>query len=291
MISSPGVLTAASIVKAKSWLHIQDFEIEAAFATGLLFEEGIAGRMAKRFERWVLRRFTSVSSISEPMTQKLREKGVARDRIFEFRNWANLAYVQPLAGASPLKDELEIHTKYVALYSGNLANKQGLEIIPEMARFLSHRNDITFAVFGDGPMRDTMERMSQDLPAIRFFPLQSVERLSDLLGMADFHLLPQIAGAADLVLPSKLTNMLASGRPVIATTAPETALGHEVSGAGLLVPPGDARGLANAIEYLISAPKERAELGRAARERALNRWDMEAILRDLKVQFEHVSKL
>jgi len=49
-----------------------------------------------------------------------------------------------------------------------------------------------------------------------WIPLQPLERLNDLLNMADIHLLPQRSGAADLLMPSKLTGMLSSGRPVVA---------------------------------------------------------------------------
>ena len=104
--------------------------------------------------------------------------------------------------------------------------------------------------------------------------------------MADVHLLPQIAGAEDLVLPSKLTNMLASGRPVLATTAPETALGQEVEGAGVLVPAGDPAAMAKALDDLLADPERRAQMGQLARERALDRWDMQAILSRLKAEFE-----
>lgn len=291
LINAPGVLSAAKIAGGVSWLHIQDYEVEAAFATGLLTEDSRIGRMAKTFEQWVLGRFDKISSISAPMLDKLREKGVQEERIVEFRNWANLTRVKPMpVGSSPLKAALGITTEYVALYSGNLANKQGLEILPEIARKLSHRDDLTIAVCGDGPMREPLEKMSADLPMIRFFPLQPMERLSDLLGIADVHLLPQIAGAADLVLPSKLTNMLASGRPTIATTEADTALGQEVENCGVVVPPGDAVRLANALESLIAAPQKRAEMGAAARQRAIERWDMDAILYRLKSQFEDLSR-
>lgn len=290
MISAPGVLAAARLAGASSWLHIQDCEVEAAFATGLLDPKSGLGRKAKGFESWVLRRFDKVSSISGPMLDKLREKAVPEERIVELRNWANLEKVTPMQGPSPLKAELGITTRYVALYSGNLANKQGLGVLPEMARHLSHRDDLTIAICGDGPMRQRLEDMSTELPMIRFFPLQPLERLSDLLGMADVHLLPQIAGAADLVLPSKLTNMLASGRPVIATTEADTALGREVEGVGAIVPPDNPEALAKALEELIAAPQHRAALGLAARERALERWDMNVILSRLKNQFENLSR-
>ena len=289
MITSPVALSAARLGGGTSWLHIQDFEVEAAFATGLLPEEGRIGRAARAFESWVLRRFDRVSSISGPMLDKLREKDVPEHKIYEFRNWANLEKVTPLTGPSPLKAELGIKTPLVALYSGNLANKQGLEVLPQMARNLAHREDLTIAICGDGPMRKPLQDMAKDLPNVRFFPLQPLDKLSDLLGMADVHLLPQIAGAADLVLPSKLTNILASGRPVIATTDPDTALGHEVEGAGRLVPAGDSKAFAEALEALLDDPETRAEMGRVARSRALERWDMDAILGRLKTKFEALA--
>ncbi|NIZ10958.1 WcaI family glycosyltransferase [Pseudooceanicola sp. HF7] len=289
MAAAPVAWMAARSVGGTAWLHIQDYEVEAAFATGLLKEDSRIGRMAKRFEKWVLGGFDRVSSISGPMLDKLREKKVPEDRIYELRNWANLEKVRLVEGVSPMKAELGITTPYVALYSGNLANKQGLEVLPEMARLLSHRDDLTIAVCGDGPMRKGLEAMSEGIPSIRFFPLQPLDKLSDLLGMADVHLLPQIAGAADLVLPSKLTNMLASGRPVVATTPPDTALGHEVDGVGRITPPGDAAAMAAALEELLEDPQERRELGRLARLRAIERWDMDAILSRTKSEFETLS--
>lgn len=289
MIAAPVAWFTARISRAKAWLHIQDFEVEAAFATGLLKEDSRIGRTAKAFESWILQRFDRVSTISQPMMQKLLEKGLPKEQIYEFRNWANLEKVIPLIGPSPLKDALGITTRYVALYSGNLANKQGLEVLPEMARHLTHRDDLTIAVCGDGPMREPLMEMCRDIPAIQFFPLQPLDKLSDLLGMADVHLLPQIKGAADLVLPSKLTNMLASGRPTLATTDPETALGHEVAGAGVLVPAGEPAAMAAALDALLNDETAREQMGRTARARALDRWDMDAILSRLKAEFEALT--
>ena len=108
--------------------------------------------------------------------------------------------------------------------------------------------------------------------------LQPAERMGAMLTMADLHLLPQIAGAADLVLPSKLTNMLASGKPVVATTEEGTGLYGEVEGCGLCVPPGDAAALAAAITTLADDPDRRAKLGKAAAARAAERWQQDAIL-------------
>ena len=278
LLSAQVGLLAGRLCAAGTWLHVQDFEVDVALASGLLPKTGRVEQAARWFERLMLRCFDRVSSISPEMIETLARNGVEKHRTFELRNWANLSDVTPLSDISPLKDELGISTRYVALYSGNLANKQGLEILPDMARRLADRADLSFVVCGDGPMREKLRQAAEGLKNFRLLDLQPAHRLNDLLGMADVHLLPQIAGAADLVMPSKLTNMLASGRPVLATAAPDTALGREVNGAGRIVPPGDAEAAARTLCAMLDAPDERAAMGAEARRRALERWDMSIVM-------------
>jgi colanic acid biosynthesis glycosyl transferase WcaI len=113
---------------------------------------------------------------------------------------------------------------------------------------------------------------------VHWLPIQPVARLNDLLNAADIHLMPQRADAADLVMPSKLAFMLASGRPVIAGAAPGTAVAKAVEGCGLVVAPGDGRAMAEAILTLAADERARQRLGEKARARALADWDREAIL-------------
>jgi len=113
--------------------------------------------------------------------------------------------------------------------------------------------------------------------------------LPELLALADVHLLPQIAGAADLVLPSKLTNMLASGRAVVATAALGTGLADEVEGCGVVTPPGDALAFADAITRLIDDHTMRTRLGATARVRAEERWSRNAILKRFEVNLQDAT--
>ena len=151
----------------------------------------------------------------------------------------------------------------------------------EAARRLRGRTDLTFVVCGEGPNRATLEAAAADLGNIRFHDLQPRERLSDLLSLASVHLMPQLPGAADLVLPSKLTNMLASGRPVVATAAPGTSLALEVDGCGLVTHPGDSEAFARGIERLLDDRALAATCGKAARNRAEERWAKGPILERL----------
>jgi colanic acid biosynthesis glycosyl transferase WcaI len=162
-----------------------------------------------------------------------------------------------------------------------LGGKQGLMVIPEAARLLESRSDIVFVVCGDGVMKPQLESAAAGLANVLFMPLQPSGRVSDMLGMADIHLLPQSPDAADLVLPSKLCGMLASGRPVIATCRPETEISEIVSECGLVVAPENGAELARAITGLADNPQVRAALGRRGRSFAEKNFERDAVLTNM----------
>ena len=277
LLSVPVAWIAARLSGAKLWIHVQDFEVEAAMATGLL-GNGVAARLAARFEGAMLRAADIVSSISPKMCERAAAKGVAPDRIVEFRNWAEIDRILPIAHRSAYRDEWGLGDATIAFYSGNIANKQGIEIIIEAARLLAHRTDLRFVICGDGPNRERLAGLAEGLGNVMLRPLQPAERMAELLGAADICLLPQIPGAADLVLPSKLANMLAAGKPVVATASPGTGLAAEVDGVGVITPPGDAPAFAAAIVALADDPDRRRALGVAARVLAIERWSRQALL-------------
>ena len=261
---------------AKLWLHLQDFEVDTAFATGMVKGPRLA-RILLAAERAVLQMAGMVSSISPQMVARLVDKGVSPERTYELRNWANA--VQGGESARPgFREEWHLGSRKVILYSGNVARKQGAGLIVEAAQRLADRDDLVFVICGEGPELAKLKAQAEGLGNVRFHSLQPAARLIELLELAAVHLLPQVDAAADLMLPSKLTNILLSGRPVIATTLPGTGLYDEVEGCGLLIPPGDADALAAAILRLADNPEQAAALGDAARTRAAQRWSRDTIL-------------
>lgn len=277
LMSAPLALAIARISGAASWLHIQDFEVEAAFATQHLDAHGMLARLARGFERRMLKSFDRISSISPEMCDKTAEKGVAADIIYEMRNWASIDTVRPQI-SSTYRDRWNIGDRHVALYSGSIGRKQGIETIAEAARLLDRRDDLVFVICGNGPGREKMEAAAAGLRNIQFHDLQLKENLGELLNLASIHLLPQRADAADLVLPSKLTNMLASGRPTVAGVRKDRGLAREVEGAGLIHEPEDPVAMAIAIERLLDDADLRARFGAEARRKAEQLWDREVII-------------
>jgi colanic acid biosynthesis glycosyl transferase WcaI len=145
---------------------------------------------------------------------------------------------------------------------------------------------IRFVLCGDGPYKAVLQNLAAGLTNVQFLGLQAGESFAELLKTADVHLIPQKAEAADLVLPSKLGGIFASGQPVIVMAKPGTGLAAEVAGAGLIIPPGDALALADAIHALANNPELCRCLGDEARAIALSRWDKTAILAALEQMLE-----
>jgi colanic acid biosynthesis glycosyl transferase WcaI len=121
---------------------------------------------------------------------------------------------------------------------------------------------------------------------VTMLPLQPLVRLNDLLNAADIHILPQRASAADLMMPSRLSAMLSSGRPVIATAHPGTQVAQIVEGRGIAVPAEDAPTLHAAVLRLVENEEERLCLGLAAREYAVKHLGKQQVLEQFESDLE-----
>ena len=265
LLCAPGALAFARLAGASSWLHIQDFEVDAAFDLGLL-QGGRASRIARAAERALLRRFDVVSSISPRMVERVLDKGVDASRAVCLPNWVDTNTIFPLTYPSAYRQRLGIAPdSTVVLYSGNMGAKQGIEILADVATALAGRPDISFVFCGDGAAKRELMARCASLPNCHVLPVQPAAMLNELLNVADIHVLPQRNDAADLVMPSKLTGMLASGRAVVAMARPGTSLFDVVADHGIVVPPEDSGALAAAIVELAADPERRGTLGRAAR--------------------------
>lgn len=279
LFAAPAARLAARMSGATAWLHVQDFEVDAAFGMGML-RKGLLQKLALAFEGWVMRRFDRVSTISERMVTRLSAKKITPAQAQLFPNWVELDRIRPLPHACSLRVEHFSEDRVVVLYAGNMGNKQGLETVVQAAKLLAGPNDtmIHFVFCGEGVGRQALESAAGAATNISFWPLVPADRLNELLNLADIHVLPQRADAEDLVFPSKLTNMLASGRPVVATANPDTQIAETLGGCGVVVRPGDPFELADALRSLATDQERRRSLGAMARIVAERLWDKDAVL-------------
>ncbi len=272
-------LVTCYLTNAVSWLHVQDFEIDAAFDMGFLHDSGPMPKYVYQLESAIMRQFDRVSTVSPKMIAQLRQKQVDYDRAILFPNWVDIAVVHPMDRVSTLRTRLGLTAgKIVLMYSGNMGMKQGLEVLPVLAQWFATDTRVHFIFCGDGALRPRMEQSVAGLVNVTMLPLQPASALNDLLNAADIHLLPQRADAADLVMPSKLTGMLASGRPVIATAAKGTQVATVIEGCGIAVEPGDMAGLIDAVSTLVDSAGMRREMGANARLHAVEHLGKDRVL-------------
>lgn len=287
LFCAPAALAAAYLSSTKTWLHVQDFEVDAALGLGMVKAKSIS-RFSVKIERWLMNCFDRVSTISDKMLELLSTKGVVQGRRVFLPNWVDAKDIFPLDRASSYRVELGIGEDIcVALYSGNMGEKQGLEILLEAAKTLQAEHGLLFVLCGEGAVRARLMQRGEGLSNVRWLPLQPLEKLNDLLNLADVHLLPQRADVADLVMPSKLLGMLASGRPILATALPGTQLAKVVSSCGKVVEPGNAQQIIQGLLEFLRSPQQRMSLGAAARQAAKD-WDKANVLDDLERQLQYL---
>ena len=296
---APLAILVARACGAAAWLHVQDFEVDAAFDLGLLPAQGPVHSFALWLERLFTRAFDRVSSISTKMMERLQAKGVAASDTVLFPNWVDVQAVYPLIGPNEFRRELKLEDKLIVLYSGNMGNKQGLELLAPLANaFASGGSNedtrVHFLFCGDGAFRPELEQLVGGLKNVSLLPLQPLVRLNELLNAADIHLLPQRGGAADLVMPSKLTGMLSSGRPILATADAGTQVAMVVDdgvrACGVVIPAEDLQALYAALSRLGADEPERVRLGQNARAYAVMFLGREEVLLQFEADLQVAAK-
>jgi colanic acid biosynthesis glycosyl transferase WcaI len=290
MFCLPGTLLAfAGSRKTRRIVHVQDLEVDAAFELGLIRGNWLRS-LVVRIERWLLNRFDVVTSISSKMVERLEQKGVRQEKLGLLPNWIHVDDVRPESSQTSYRANWGLGDRVVALYSGSMGEKQGMEILMEAAAALQSNDSIRLVICSDGPAYQRLKMQYNHLVNVVWNGLVPREHLNELLNTADIHLLPQRGDAADLVMPSKLTGMFAGGRPVVATAQPGTQLADVVARRGLVVLPGNAQALASAIERLARDKALREQLGEAARQYALEHLNGTVILSQFEQRLQQLVK-
>jgi len=284
--SPPYFPLPVGLLLARLWtkplvLELRDLWPEYLVEMGVLRARWLE-RAVLRLDRALLCRARHVVTVTEPLRKRIIEKGVPSSEVTVISNGVDPDEYFPNDEA-PFTPEL-VRTDGTLLigYLGNFGAGQALEVVLEAARRVAATHaKVRFVLVGDGTdYRKVSEQAKRlALPNLRILPAIPKNLTRAFYNNCDACLvslapLPIFAGA----LPTKLFEIMACGRSVIASATGEVPKVLKESGGGWAVAPGDAGALADAVVRLATlAPQDRAAMGRRGREYVAQRFHRGAL--------------
>jgi putative colanic acid biosynthesis glycosyltransferase WcaI len=240
---------------------VQDLYGAALSETGL--GGGLVARLTARLERFLLRRTDGVAVIHDVFRQRLRADGVPDGRIVVIPNWSHI-----MMPGSHDREERRRQLgwearEFVALHSGNMGAKQGLEGLVDVGRLAGERgSSVRVVLMGNGSQRDDLAARATGLTHVTMLDSLPQGEFESALAAADCLLLHEKPGVVEMSVPSKLTTYFTAGRPVVAATDERSGAAALIaaSEAGVRVPAGDAGTILDAIERVAADPEAAEEM-------------------------------
>lgn len=221
-------------------------------------------------ERRLLQRAAHTIVVTESFRARVIAKGVPRELVDVISNGVDTNLYYPSSEPPPLSSLEPKQGAFTVGYLGNFGAGQALTTVVDAAALVSRSSDrIRFVLAGDGPDRENVIRRVAEhgLANIVVEPAITKDKTRAFYNACDLCLVPLAPYPIfQETVPSKIFEIMACERPVLACLAGEGARIVEASGGGLVRPPGDASAIADGILHASKlAPKEREELGRHGR--------------------------
>ena len=252
-----------------NWM--QDLYPEVGIQLGVPMLGGPPGQALTYLRDRSLKAAAANVVVGQRMAEKVLARGNDPKRVHVIHNWSEDERIIPVSHAdNELRRQWGVEGKFVVGYSGNLGRAHEFQTILMASEHLRSNPHIVFVFIGGGHLRDELSRAVKQRGLerlFRFYPYQDQTLLKYALGVADVHwisLQPELEG---LIVPSKFYGIAAAGRPVIAITAKNGEIAQlvEQHACGLVIEPGNAKALAEAITDLSGDTERVAAMGKRAR--------------------------
>jgi colanic acid biosynthesis glycosyl transferase WcaI len=277
-----GIL-ASKFKGARVLLNIQDIHPDLSIESGIL-SNSTAIKWAKALEKWIYKNSDCISVISEGFRENLKGKGVSEAKINVIPNWVDVNFLRPLQKVNDVSTRLSLEEKFVVMHAGTitLSSFLCLENVIEVAHRLKDDDDIIFAIVGEGMKKNNlMEKVNnQQLQNVQFIPFQPQADLPYLLASSDVLIVPLDIDKSQLSVPSKLSNFMATGRPILglAHEDSETAKVINESKCGICIRPDNVDEIAKTIVDLKNSKELRETYGNNGRHYAEEHFSKEKVL-------------
>lgn len=216
------VVGLAKKVSGKKVIYnLQDIFPDSLVTSGICGENSFLMKIGHAMENFTYRNADHIITITDDMKANIMKKGVPEDKISVVRNWIDTDKVKHISREDNLLfDELKLpRDGFYVVYAGNLGKVQGVDVILKTASLMKNNRDIKFVIFGNGSEEENLKKIVNDkhLDNVLMFPLQPIERVSEVYSMADVSIISCTPGTGGSGMPSKTWTIMAAGVPIIAS--------------------------------------------------------------------------
>jgi colanic acid biosynthesis glycosyl transferase WcaI len=274
-------------------LLVHDVYPDVLVITGHLRESGLRLRTVAWLTKRLYRSMSRVVVIGRDMQRRIGAR-VGRTPMELIPNWADLDAITPMdRQTSPILGDLGLQQNFVVQYSGNMGRSHALGVIVDAAAALAGDPAVHFLLAGSGAQRAWLEDqvVRRGLTNVTIRDPFPREQLNQVLAACDVAIVTLEAGMAGVSVPSRMYNILAAARPLIAVADRESDLAGAVEREqiGWVVAPGDAAGLVQAIASARRDPAALATKGARARQVAERDHQYGSVIRAFVRLFESLN--
>jgi glycosyltransferase involved in cell wall biosynthesis len=248
--------------------EVRDLWPESIVAVGALPEGHPIVRGLTLVERYLYRQADRIVVVTDSFSSRLRERGVAANKIDVVKNGVDLERFVPGSRDTPLRARLGLAGKFVVSYVGTHGMAHGLDRVLDAAAALRPQDKIRFLFVGEGAERQRLQARAktESLDNVVFLGALPRDAMSEVYATSDLCLVPlRKTELFRTVLPSKIFEILGMARPLLLSVDGEARALVEASGGGIFVPPEDAPAMAEAILRLARDPAACQQMGERGR--------------------------
>lgn len=231
-----------------------------------------------RYESLNLAGASRIFVVSEVERINLQRAGIAPEKIIVNPNGVDTDVFRPDVGGAHVRADLGLRNEEVLVgFVGSFGPWHGVLVLAEAIKLISAAAPVRFLLVGTGALHDEMKRLLRaetETGRVIFSGAVGHEQVPGLLDASDVLVSPHVplaAGADFFGSPTKLFEYMAMGKGIVASRLGQIGevLTHDET--ALLVEPGNARELSDAIMQLVESRDLRESLGAAARQAAIER--------------------
>ena len=207
-------------------INVQDFQVEAADSLGMLRMVPVVPLMLF-LEKFSYKRSDVVTSISTSMTKLLHEKGLPESSTYLWPNWIEVEKASATGQPGNFRKKFGIRDEEIIIgYAGNVGNKQGLNVLIDLANAYKGTKDLLFLIIGEGSDLANLKQYHADHPTdnLRFLPFLNPAGYADFLADADVIFIAQKKIPKDIYFPSKLLGLMAASKLIFLAADEESEL-------------------------------------------------------------------